>query len=272
MRATKIAKKWLPPILIEYFKPLFGIGVYFSGHYADWATASAHASGYDSAIILERIKQATLKVQSGEVAFERDSVVFNEVQHSYPVLAGLLRAGADHDAQLSVLDFGGSLGSSYFQCRNFLSVFPSLKWGIVEQEHFVRCGQEFFETNQLRFFYTIKECIQQTTPNVALLSGVLQYLSEPYEVLDKLMESNIPYIVIDRTPFAERDGDCITVQHVPPSIYPASYPCRIFGRQSFLNKFRGRYEVAAQFESNDSSATASRLKFTFGGMILRNIR
>ncbi len=265
-------KQWLPPILIERLKPLFKYGVYFSGYYDDWTSASKSATGYDTDLILERARHAALEVVAGRAAFERDSVLFSQVQHSFPVLAGLLRAAAENKGWLSVLDFGGSLGSSYFQCRNFLSALSSLSWNVVEQAHFVRCGRECIKSEQLKFHFNIDEVMQREIPNVALLSGVLQYLPEPYKLLDELMENNIPYIVIDRTPFTEDSVDTITVQHVPPSIYSASYPCWIFGKQSFLNKFRGRYEVIAQFEGNDGSATTSRLKFTFGGMILRNIR
>lgn len=271
MQTKTIAKKWLPSALIERLKPLLRIGIYFSGNYADWETASAHASGYDSVVILEQVKQAMLKIKAGEVVSERDSVLFDEVQHSFPVLAGLLRAAAENENQLSVLDFGGSLGSSYFQCREFLSVLPPLKWGVVEQEHFVHCGQGLFETGQLRFFYTIAECMQQIAPNVVLLSSVLQYLPKPYNVLDELMSSGIPYIVIDRTPFSDQGADRITVQHVSPSIYLASYPCWLFGKQSFLNKFRGRYELIAEFDGSDGNAIANGLRFTFCGLILRKV-
>lgn len=269
MPAKSLAKKWLPPSLLEHLKPLLGRGIYFSGNYADWGAASARASGYDSGLILERVKQALLKVKSGEAVFERDSVLFDEIQYSFPVLAGVLRAAAEDGNRLSVLDFGGSLGSSYFQCREFLAALKGLQWCVVEQPHFVCCGQKHFETGQLRFFHTIAECIAQAAPNVALLSSVLQYVPEPYDVLRELMNTDIRYIVIDRTPFSELDNDRITVQHVPPSIYPASYPCRIFGRRPFLGRFHRGYEVVAQFDSNDGSATAGGLEFTFGGVILR---
>ena len=53
MQTKTIAKKWLPPALIERLKPLLGMGIYFSGNYTDWEAASAHASGYDSVLILE---------------------------------------------------------------------------------------------------------------------------------------------------------------------------------------------------------------------------
>lgn len=272
MHVKTVAKKWLPPALISHLKPLLKRGIYYSGNYPDWATASAHASGYDSAMILERVKGATEKIIAGVAKYERDSVVFEKVQHSFPVLAGLLRAAGENGNQLSVLDFGGSLGSSYYQCRDFLSILPLLKWGVVEQENFVKCGRGQFETEHLKFFYTIAACIQQAKPNVALLSSVLQYLPEPYVVLDELINSDIPYVIIDRTTFSENEKDRIAVQHVPPSIYAASYPCRIFGTQSLLSVFRGHYEVLADFDSNwdgSRSEICSGLEFTSGGMILR---
>lgn len=269
MQVKTLAKKWLPPALLECLKPLHGRSIYFSGVYADWEIASAHATGYDSALILERVRQAMFRVKSGEAVYERDSVVFDKVQYSFPVLAGLLRAALENGNRLEVLDFGGSLGSSYFQCRNFLSVVSSLQWGVVEQEHFVRCGKADFETEQLRFFFTIAECMAQVSPNVALLSSVLQYLPQPYKLLDDLIAERVKYVVIDRTPFSDASVDRITVQHVPPSIYPASYPCRVFSRQGFLDRFLGSYDVIAQFDSNDVRASVKGLEFAFGGMILR---
>lgn len=262
-------KQWLPPALIEYLKPLFRYGVYFSGRYDDWTAASRSATGYDSDLILEKVKRATLEVIAGRAAFERDSVLFNDMQHSFPLLAGLLRASVENKDQLSVLDFGGSLGSSYFQCRSFLSVLSLLSWNVVEQPHFVRCGRERIETEQLKFYFSIDEVLQENKPNVVLLSSVLQYLSEPYTILAELMQSKTNYLIIDRTPFSDELHDAITVQHVPSSIYPASYPCRIFSKKAIMTYLSSQYEVVAEFQSNDSSAMVRNLKFAFGGMILR---
>lgn len=269
MLIKTIAKSWLPPVLLYHLKKLLKIGICVSGNYPDWATASAHASGYDAPMILERVRQARLKVMAGEANFERDSVLFDEAQHSFPVLAGLLRATIEHENQLSVLDFGGSLGSSYYNCIDFLPKLPSFRWSVVEQEHFVKCGREQFETESLKFYYTIAECIQQSKPNVAFLSSVLQYLPEPYAVLDELVASDIPYLIIDRTPFAKIETERITVQHVASSIYDASLPLRIFGEEHLLNILRKHYEVLACFDSNDGNAVSNNLEISFGGMILR---
>lgn len=267
----KFAKAWLPPALINRLRPLLKYGIYYSGNYSDWAAAQRHASGYDSSSILERVKQARLKVIAGEAKYERDSVLFDEIQHSFPLLAGLLRAAVENDNRLSVLDFGGSLGSSYFQCSDFLSILPSLKWGVVEQQNFVECGRELFENEHLKFYSKIAECLRHAEPNVALLSNVLQYLPEPYAVLEELIASNIPYILIDHAPCSKKESDFITVQNVPASIYDASYPCRIFGKKSLRDIFQGRYEMLASFDSSSGSAIADGMEFAFYGMILRKI-
>jgi putative methyltransferase (TIGR04325 family) len=274
MEIKVTAKKWIPSALIGRLKPLLRIGIYYSGNYQDWASASEQSCGYDSTMILHRVAQATSKVISGEAKYERDSMLFEEVQHSFPVLAGLLRAASENDNHLSVLDFGGSLGSSFYQCRQFLAVLPNLKWGVVEQESFVKCGKEQFETEQLKFYFTISECIKAIKPNVVLLSSVLQYLPDPYSVMVELLESGIPYIIIDRTVYSKADADRIAVQHVPASIYKASYPIRIFGVDSIRKVFRGCYEVIADFDTSwDGSRTeyGGGLEFNSGGMILHKI-
>jgi len=262
-------EKWLPPAVITHLKPLLRHGVYYSGRFPDWETASKAATGYDADLILEQVKCSTLEVLAGRAVFERDSVLFEQVQHSFPVLAGLLRAAVENGGRLSVMDYGGALGSSYFQCRNFLDVLSVLSWNIVEQPHFVRCGREAIVTEQLRFFFTVPEVLAETQPDVALLSSVLPYLPDPYAVLSELVQHNIKYLIIDRTPFAETSTDVITVQHVPASIYPASYPCRIFNRQALIARLAKRYELVAEFASLDRSAVANGLNFDFGGMIFR---
>jgi putative methyltransferase (TIGR04325 family) len=262
-------KQWLPPILIERLKPLFKYGVYFSGRYDDWASASKSATGYDADHILEKVKDATLEVKADRAAFERDSVLFKEVQHSFPVLAGLLRASVENEARLMVLDFGGSLGTSYFQCRKFLSVLRSLSWNVVEQPHFVKCGREFIESEQLKFHYHIKDALNEGQPNVILLASVLQYLPDPYGILSELMKSQASYLIIDRTPFSDALSDAITLQCIPNTIYPAKLPCRIFSKQAVTTFLSSHYEIIAEFENNDTSATAGGQKFAFGGIILR---
>lgn len=261
--------QWIPPVLIEPLRAILKRGIYYSGSYPDWESASKEAGGYDAEVILERVKLATLQVAAGKAVFERDSVLFDKVQHSFPLLSGLLRAAAENHGELSVLDFGGSLGSSYFQCRDFLSVLAKIQWNVIEQPHFVRCGREYVETDQLKFYFDIEELVQRNSPNVALCASVLQYLPEPYAILDHLAQTPVRYLIIDRTPFSDSSRDVIAVQHVPPEIYSASYACRIFSKSSVVERLSDRFEVLADFDSSEGSLVGGGVRFKYGGMILR---
>lgn len=265
----EFCKEWIPLAIQELLRPYLGRSVFFRGCFNNWGSACKYSIGYDHELILEKVKGAMLKVQSGGAAYERDSVLFDSIQHSFPVLAALARAALESGGRLAVLDFGGALGSSYYQCRKFLSISKSLRWGVVEQAHFVKCGKESFESDHLQFFETISACNMKIQPNVALLSSVLQYLPKPFDVLDQLINQKIKYIVLDRTPFSQLSHDFITVQYVPPRIYKASYPCWVFSQEAMLAYLEKEYDTLVVFQSLDGPAWTGEYGFAFGGMILR---
>jgi len=262
-------RRWLPEGLRELLNKLGGCANYYRGEYADWAAARVESAGYDAEHILEKVKSAQLKVQSGQAAYERDSVLFDQVQYSFPVLTALQYAALSQSGRLSVLDYGGALGSSYFQCRAFFKGLSELEWSVVEQPNFVECGQCHFTDNKLEFFKTIAACLAKRTPNVALLSSVLQYVPEPYAVLDEIKGSGLSVIVLDRTPISDREDDFLTIQHVPKKIYSASYPCWIFGRSRIQDYLAPYFEVMAEFDSADGQGRVSGTVFNFRGLILR---
>ena len=128
----------------------------FTGNYPTWESAAALASGYDSKHILEKTRAALLKVKNKEAIFERDSVLFDKIEHSFPLLAGLLRAALLNNGRLVVADFGGSLGSTYFQCREFLQGVSSIEWNIIEQAAHVECGRRDFEDERTSLLFQYK--------------------------------------------------------------------------------------------------------------------
>jgi putative methyltransferase (TIGR04325 family) len=194
-------------------------------------------------------------------------VLFDKIQHSFPVLAGLLRAARAHDGRLCVVDFGGSLGSSYFQCRDFLRVVQRIEWLVVEQPSHIACGRENFASDQLRFYNTIEECMAGHQPNALLLSSVLQYLANPYEVLRKLLSQGISHIIIDRTAFLVSGRERLTIQNVPDAIYPGRFPAWFFSETEFMEKIKSSgYTLLADFPSADDISPADE-KAYFKGFI-----
>jgi len=223
----------------------------YFGNYSRWQQARQDSKGYDSSLILKRVKKAALQVRREKAAYERDSVLFDKIQYSWPVLACLLWIALKNKNKLNLVDFGGSLGTSYFQNRELLKHLKELKWNIVEQKNFVMEGKKYFEGKHLKFYDNLEKCSKKQNLNTILFSSSLQYLERPYDLLEKIADLKIEHIIFDRTPFLEKGNDRITVQKVPPRIYDASYPCWIFGLKKFLKFFRQkRYQLVADFASS----------------------
>jgi len=266
-RSAVYLKQLIPPLFINLLKKGKKYG--WKGDYENWQQAKQVSGNYDDHKILEKVKRATIKVASGESAYERDSVLFDRIHYSWPLLSALLWITTLNRGKLKVADFGGSLGSSYFQNRVFLAAVPQLNWNIIEQESFVDCGQRFFQIDILRFFYTTDEMIgKQGLPDLLILSCVLPYLENPYEMLENLLNYKIPHIIIDNTYFNYKNRDRICIQRVPPEIYEASYPCWMLNYESVKSVLRNDYEIVSTHE-NDSFIFLDGKKIQYRGSLFK---
>lgn len=242
---------WIPPHLRRALPGASANGaVRYSGRFDTWEDARRHSDGYDAPAIVERVKQAQLAVARGEAAYERDSVLFDKIAHSYPLVVGLLRAAVRNGGMLNVVDIGGALGSTYFQCRGLLEGVTSLRWNVVEQPAFVDSGLAHFQNDQLRFFRDLSSCLAAERVNVAVLSGVLPYVEDPHAMLQEIAQARFSHVILDRTPLWEA-GDRLTVQSVPASIYgfAVSYPAWILNREGVLAHFLPAYRLLDEFDA-----------------------
>jgi putative methyltransferase (TIGR04325 family) len=246
-------KQLLPPIILEYLRGTRFLGqISFQGDYHSWSAAKEKSKGYDDGIILEKVRNAVLKVKNGEAAFERDSVAFDVPEYRWPLLSSLLYA-ANLNQRLHVLDFGGSLGSLYFQHNKWFVGLDDFFWGIIEQAHFVELGKSEFSTRDLDFFLNVNEYLEKRqTPDVVVLSSVLQYLEKPFHMLEEMVSFSPGFLLIDRTAFIEKEKDRLTVQHIPASIYKASYPAWFFSETQFVERVESMgYKLFDEFPCTD---------------------
>jgi putative methyltransferase (TIGR04325 family) len=256
LNIKRLLKEVLPHRVLKMVSGLF---YGWHGDYSSWSEAEKKSSGYDSGEILEKVKRSALQVKDGLVAYERDSFVFTEVQYSYPLLSSLMWIAARNNGRLNVLDFGGSLGSTYFQNKQFLDSLPVINWCIVEQKAFVEAGINLFENDRLHFYHSIAECIKSIEIDLAVFSSVLQYLEAPKKTIEEVKSSGVKYIIVDRTPFIE-GHDRITIQKVNPEIYKGSYPCWFFNKASFLSFFTPEYKLIIEFDALDEANINSEFK------------
>lgn len=112
-----------------------------------------------------------------------------------------------------------------------------VKWSIVEQNHYVDAGKKLVENKKLKFYKSFEYCLREEKPNIAIFSGSLQYIAQPYKILKKIKKSKIDYILLDKIPIKTNiDNDEFHIQYVPKSINSSSYPIRIFS-EIYLKKF-----------------------------------
>ncbi len=188
-----------------------------------WQDALRVSAGYAATGIFEKALRAARDVRDGKAAFERDTVTFQQPEYLHQMLAWMLVTRLRH-GKLSVLDFGGGFGSRYFQHKALFRDAGNLIWAVVEQSNIAEAGQAEFSTEALKFFETIEQAEQVVAPNFLMMSGVIQYLERPYDLLEALLVKKIPSLLIDRTMARQDMCDELYIQHVPPSIYQASYP------------------------------------------------
>lgn len=260
-RYAQLVRELTPPAVWHYSKRrLPGLvralgGHYthirFTGDYPSYAEARAAAVGYDAPSILARTREALLKVRNGEARWERDAMVSDSLDMHWPLLACLSRSAALRgNRSLKVLDFGGSLGSTYFWCRPFLGRELDVRWHVVEQENHVKVGRADFENDELHFHFTVDEVLAQEKPDVLLVSGVIHFLEDPEAGLRELLKAKIPEFILDRTPLWNRDRHRLTVQHVPREIYEASYPAWFLSQSRMLKLIEENYRL--EFKVPDS--------------------
>ncbi len=264
----------MPPALLEARRRHLGHTLRFTGEPADWAQALRLSSGYSAESIIERVVTATREVVAGRALYERDSVLFHEPDYPYPIVAELLRAALANRGRLNVIDFGGSLGSTYRQCRPLLDSVDQVCWQVVEQPSFVSLGRREFTTDELHFASSVDELRTHEVPPLVLLSSVLQYLEQPEATLIELLGLGATHLVIDRTPVSILPAHRLCIQHVPRSIYQASYPCWILSRPRLLALLdREGWQVLAEFDGREGRFTvANGLEFGFRGLIAQRRR
>ncbi len=253
LAVRQLIKDCLPPIVSKLYrklKPHNSQDSMWRGNFTTWNEAKQQCTGYYAPAILEKTQKAIQKVKNGEAAFERDTVLFDKPEYNWPLLTILLKAANQNNGKLSVVDFGGSLGSAYFQNRFMLQNVAELEWSVIEQAAYINAGNETVADGTLKFYTDIDACLKDRKPTVLLLSSVLQYLEEPYRQLNKLLDANnFDYIIISRTIFIDNGPERLTVQQVPKDIYDAAYPAWFLTEDKLLATFANGYKLLTGFET-----------------------
>lgn len=244
-----LVKELVPPIAhnLRWFSFKYG----WKGDYKDYDEAKKKCEGYDEQHILNKIKESTSKVKNKEIAYERDGIAYDQVQMNFPMLSALLYVASKNDNELVLIDFGGSLGTAFYQNYTHLKHLKKLKWCIIEQPSYVEAGKAEFENEHITFYNSISECLAENNVQLFLICNALQYLEKPYALLEEVKDSGIPHVLLDFIGYNDQPGDRITIQYVPPVFYgvEASYPCYFPDRNRVELVLASKYDKKYDFLS-----------------------
>ena len=241
----QIIKLFLPPVIVTIKQRLFPKQQNYSwfGDYKTWEVAAADSTGYENENILEKVKTTTSILRDNPDLFEYDTILKKSTDYNWHILTFLLSVSKENNNNLNIIDYGGGLGNLYFQYRQFLNG-TNIKWNIIEQPIFVNEGNKSFANNELRFFNLIEECLEISSVDAILFSGVIEILEKPYELISKIISKNIQNIIFDRVPLQRiYSRDRITILKIYKEVYEAIIPCRIFDEDNFKALFTDSYSL-----------------------------
>ncbi|GAB4278742.1 MAG: TIGR04325 family methyltransferase [Candidatus Rifleibacteriota bacterium] len=254
MKKYGALKSWckaiIPPVLFDLFRAVKQkSGIRFEGPISDWETAEKLSTGYNKEEILQKTLNATMAVIKGEAKYERDSIAFSEIEYDWPVISTIMWTAAKNQGILRLLDFGGALGSSFFNYRRFLKELKEVHWNVVEQSHFVACGKSKIQNDQLKFFYSLEESCNDMIPDIILFGSALQYIPQPLSLFREICRLQPQTILLDRTYISDDNIDRIFIQKNPASIYDASYPCHFISEPDMLEIAEGmNFELIKSYD------------------------
>jgi len=247
-------------------------GYLWSGDFKSWEEAQKESIGYNAENILENVKSSTLKAKDKINIYERDSwIISGEPTYAFELLNWIKKSSINNN--INLIDFGGSLGTTYFQLKRYLKEY-NIRWNIIEQDNFVETGKKLIEDDNIKFYKTIDECLSVTNPNCFISSSALPYIKNPFDILEKVfLSEQFEFILLDRISVINGDNDRITIQIVPADIYEAIYPCWFFSEDKLLKTFmNNRYNHIKTFEALGGNNFAPKIKTSsYKGYIFRKI-
>lgn len=229
----------------------------FEGDYKTFAEAKAHSVGYENKIVGERYAKNLFSLASNTEPREIDSR-FQQVHSALLYVVDRLSA----DGMISVLDVGGGNGAYGFTMRQ-LSRHHQFNWTVLEARHVAEACKGVTDTVQF-----ISEWDAVTKNDVTLISGTLQYLESPYEILMQAAEHS-DWIILTRLPIQNSDSDKVVIQHVPPQLYKGSMPMYCFSEKMIRSEIGKIGEIVLSWEVPADSRSWTAYGFEARGYLIQ---
>jgi putative methyltransferase (TIGR04325 family) len=133
-----------------------------------------------------------------------------------PLLALINELSTQHNTTqhntINIIDFGGADGGHYLMIRQLIRPDIRLKWTVVETVEMVK-AMHVFATDELSFCDNLEGAIQKMGKiDILHTAGTIQYTPNPYQCVEKMLESGADYLIFNRQSLNQNDADLITIQ------------------------------------------------------------
>jgi len=161
----------------------------------------------------------------------------------YPVifwLGRILTAGS------SVLDFGGSVGISYYSFSKHLSFPTGLTWKVCDTPEVVESGRAIAEEEGAANLTFTSEFHDGSGSDILIAAGMLHYVDEPLAALVSRLPEKPKHILVNKTPLQSGSPFVTLCNYAGHSFIPY----HIFNRDAFVESIcRLGYELVDEWEN-----------------------
>jgi putative methyltransferase (TIGR04325 family) len=147
--------------------------------------------------------------------FVRTHIVFNPSDYAVLFwLSHLFKAG------LTLFDYGGGIGQSYYVYQEFLRLPESSRWSVCDVSAMAARGRILAEEKQTKRLEFTTDFARAQEASILLTTGTLQYVRDDLAHLLAGLPAQPAHVLLNRVPMYEGDDYC-TIQHTQHSF--ASY-------------------------------------------------
>jgi putative methyltransferase (TIGR04325 family) len=205
-----------------------------------WADATSRSSGYQSPRTIDSLVGSDPVDEPNQVIESHVGSRFQQVASAF--LEGV--ASVQNQSMIRVLDIGGGLGE-YFSI--FEKMVPSLQlqWTIVETPMVCELAKS---TTPIRANLNWIDSLDLTEGHfdITLLSGVIQYVERPYELLNNVIKK-ADFLILNRCPLTRSQGGVVCIQR--PGFFESkgSYPVHMLSETELISYLESRGEILSRW-------------------------
>lgn len=224
--------------------------------YASFEEALRDSDTYEDSQLIEVVKEKTKRYKDTLAGSDSHTVATRQAVQNMFVLSYV-----EPQRRISVLEFGGACGASYFETKHLL---PNriAHWSITETPAMATAGQNVAVDLALSFHSDlISAAARLESRDLAIAQGVLQYTADPLEMLRALFELQFSYVYITRTAVADVDSPVFIKQdtelaaHGPGQLPNAprgksTQPMTLVSHKSLLSVAPSNYQIVFNFDES----------------------